>query len=114
MYEPNDPMENLRQTREVAALLRAAGMDGHDANTLATLGGLPGTNGQALRQAVQVGGHSFDPLRQIALGTAGQRIVGTLLTVEEAFACLAALGHDPSPQPGHFTAPRMAATAGRN
>jgi hypothetical protein len=102
VYDANDPVENLRQTRQLAALLRAAGMDGHDANTLALLGGLPGTNGLALRQASQRGGQSFAPLRQIALGRAGQRILGTQLTVEEAFAHLAALGREPSPQPVAF------------
>jgi hypothetical protein len=99
VYDASDPVENQRQTREVATVLRAGGMDGYEANSLALLGALPGTNGPSLRLTVLRGGGSYDPLRQIALGTAGQRIIGTPLTVEEAYARLAALGRDPSPQP---------------
>jgi hypothetical protein len=77
-------------------------MVGYDANSLAILGGLPSTDGQALRQATQGPVPSFHPLRQIPVGTAGQCVVGTQLTVEEAFARLAALGYEPSPQPVAF------------
>src|SRR5262249_135199 len=105
VYDASDPRENQRQTGEVAALLRAGGMDGYDANTLALLGALPATSGQSLRQAAQSGGYSFDWLRSIPLGTAGQQIVGAQFTVEEAFARLVALGRDPSPQPVAFHCP---------
>jgi hypothetical protein len=102
VYDANDSVENLRQRREVATLLRAAGMGAHEANTLAILGGIAATNGQALRQAAQRGGFSFDQLRQLAIGGGGHRIVGSILTVEEAYACLAAMGHDRSRQPVAF------------
>jgi hypothetical protein len=105
VYDASNPRENQRQTGEVAALLRAGGMDGYDANTLALLGALPATSGQLLRQAAQSGGQSFDWLRAIVLGTVGQRIVSAQLTVQEAFARLAALGRDPSPQPVAFHCP---------
>src|SRR5438552_2738321 len=47
-----DPQRNLDAAREVAHNARQAGMAPHEADVLAVLGGLPGTNGAALRQAV--------------------------------------------------------------
>ena len=106
VYDANDPVENQRQTRDVAALLRNAGMDPYEANTLALLGGLPGTNGQALRQAARAAAPgqavSFDHYRLIALAGGGQRIVGSNLTVAEAYARMAAMGYDPSTPPVAF------------
>src|SRR5262249_52960605 len=105
VYDANDPVENLRQTRAVAALLRTAGMDPYEANTLALLGGLPGTNGQALGQAAPGPVLSFDHYRQIALAGGGQRIAGSNLTAEEAYARLAATGYDPATPPVAFHCP---------
>jgi hypothetical protein len=106
MYDATDPVENLRQTREVAALLRAAVMDPYEAHTLALLGGLPGSDGGALRSAAQgmpLGAvPAFGPLRQLALPGGGQRLVGSPLAVEEVYARMAVLGYDPSPQPVAF------------
>jgi hypothetical protein len=75
-------------------------MGPYDANTLALLGGLPGTDGLALHQAALAvaPGQAFDLFRQAAL-TGGQRVVGSTLTVEEAFARLAAMGYAPSVPP---------------
>jgi hypothetical protein len=106
VYDANDPVENQRQTRDVAALLRNAGMDPSEANTLALLGGLPGTDGQALRQAARAAtpgqAVSFDHYRLIALAGGGQRIVGSNLTVAEVYARMAAMGYDPSTPPVAF------------
>jgi hypothetical protein len=77
-------------------------MDPHDVNALALLGGLPGTDGAALHQATGAlvpGQAAFAPLAQLALAGGGQRTAGSALTVEEAFARLAALGYQPSPTP---------------
>jgi hypothetical protein len=76
-------------------------MDLHDANTLALLGGLPGTDGSALHQAASAAkpGQAFDLFRQLVLAGSGQRIVGSVLTVEEAFARPAAMGYEPATPP---------------
>jgi hypothetical protein len=106
VYDATDPAENDRRTRDVAALLRKAGMDPYDANSLALLGGLPGTDGPALEQPAQGARHgqpgSFDSYRQLALPGGGQRIAGASLTVEEGYARLAALGYEGSPLPVAF------------
>ena len=66
MYDGNDRAENRRQTHDVAALAVAAGLLRYDANWLAILGGLPGTDGQALRAAAN-GPVDLDHLLAIAL-----------------------------------------------
>src|SRR5262249_20269694 len=102
VYDANDPVEDQRQTSNVAAVLRAGGIDELHAYSPPLLAALPATNGQPVRLDAQRDGSSFDQLRQICDGTAAQRIVGTHLTALEAFARLAALGRDPSPQPVAF------------
>jgi hypothetical protein len=100
VYDPADPVENWRRTRDVALWLGNAGMDLHDANTLALLGGLPGMDGPALHQAAAGASPgktpAFAPLRQLALASSGQRITSGAITVEEAHARLAAMGYEPS------------------
>src|SRR5262249_3669388 len=95
---PADEAENRRRRAEVAAWLGNAGMDPHDANALALLGGLPGTDGPALHQAASAAPpvQSFALFRQLALASGGQRIAGAPLTREEAFGWLAALGYEPA------------------
>lgn len=101
MYDA-DRAENRRQAGEVAAWLRAAAVDAYRANALALLGGLPGTDGPALRQAARAGQADFGLLCQVALRGGGERIAGSGLTVEEVYAWLAALGYDGTPRPVAF------------
>src|SRR5258708_1624422 len=104
-----DLQRNLDAAREVAQDLQRAGMSSYEADVLAILGGLEGTNGAALRQAAaQAAGigqsPGFDALQQMTLVSGaivlGSRIVGSNLTVEEVYARLAALG-DPNSPGGH-------------
>lgn len=109
-----DLQRNVDAANKVAQHLRGMGMPQYDAEVLAILGGLPMTNGGALEQATQGarGGQlpGFDALRQMALTnggtTLGSCIVNSALTVEEAYARLAALGDPNSPQPIAFHVPR--------
>lgn len=101
MYDRTSATENRRQTREVATLLVSVKLDRYDANTLALLGGLPTTNGQALRSAARAGTFGptdFTQLCGLALSGAARMVSGTALTVEEAFARMAALGFQGTPQ----------------
>jgi hypothetical protein len=91
-------------------------MSPYEADLLAILGGLDGTNGMALRQAAAQAAllrHSpgFDGLRQTALTSGGNalgsRVVGSHLTIEEVYARMAALGDPNSPEPIAFHDPRM-------
>jgi hypothetical protein len=109
-----DHQRNIAAASEVAQNLRRAGLSPYEADVLAILGGLPMTNGTALRQAATqaaAGGpvNRFDPLRQMALnhGAVGSCILGSPLTIEEAYARMAALGDPTSPEPIAFHAVRM-------
>ncbi len=102
-----DHQQNIDAATEVAQKVRQAGLPPYEADVLAILGGLPTTNGTALRQAAAGGPvTSFDSLRQLALnqGAAGSCILGSPLTVEEAYARMAALGDPTSPEPIAFHA----------
>src|SRR5262245_33172307 len=100
MYDPA-PAQNDGQMRATAALLHAAGLSRYDANWLALFGGLSATDGAALRQTAQ-GSFSVAVLLQAALPTGGTPISGSILTVEEVYARMAALGYEGSPEPVAF------------
>jgi hypothetical protein len=105
VFDPTNPAEDLRQKREVADLLVRGGLDRYAANALAVLGGLPNTDGQALRLAAQgkvAGPSDFDRPCSLALSGVGRIISGSNRTVEEAFARMAALGLEGSPDPVAF------------
>lgn len=114
MYNQS-PQLNLDAAREVAQNLRRATLSPYEADVLAILGGLPGTNGTALRQAaIQAAGAGQGPGFDAMQGTTlthggialGRRIAGSNLTVEELYARMAALGDPASPEPIAFHSPR--------
>ncbi len=115
MYDANDPVENQRQRREVATLLRAAGMDAYAGNTLAILGGIAATNGGALRQAARNKG----AIRSTSCGSLPWEAEGSGSSVVLSLS----KRHTPAwphwgvirlLNPWRFTASRTAATVGRN
>lgn len=87
-------------------------MSSYEADVVAILGGLPGTNGVALRRGASgrlVPG--FDALLRLALTSGGNalgsRIVHSNLTVEETYARMAAFADPNSPEPLAFHDVRM-------
>ena len=102
-YDPADAVEDRRQRGEVAALLRLT-LPAEEANVLALLGALPNADGAALRTAALTltPGLTFDHLLALTLPAGGQLIAGSPMSVEEAFARLAAMGYEPSTPPIAF------------
>jgi hypothetical protein len=104
-----DLQQNLDAARSVAHHLRQGGISPYEADVLAVLGGLEGTNGEALRQAAVRPSPGFDSLRLTALtdrgNPLGHRINGSPLTAEEVYSRMAALGLPDSPDPISFHCP---------
>jgi hypothetical protein len=103
----NDLQANIDGALEVARNTRRCGLSSYESDVVAILGGLPGTNGVDLLRATRgIRVFGFDDLLRLPLALGGtflgSRIVGSILTVEEAYARLAALADPASPEPIAF------------